>query len=151
MKPMERKAIAIIPASTPGPRIETKRRAQMSELIEREATMIKSARGRKKRVLGVVLRAAKNATGTAITVPSAVPKVAILRVSHNAHQRSLMDNQSGGTIRLPISSARFGASVTNSQIVSSVMIWKAQLIKAKSKTHAKKVSSPCFDVRFDQA
>ena len=65
---MERKLIATIPATTPGPMIETSRRAQIKELIEREETMISNAIGRTNLALGVVLRAARKATGTAITM-----------------------------------------------------------------------------------
>jgi hypothetical protein len=46
MKPIERRPIAITPASSPGPMIETSSSAQISELIEREATMMNSATGR---------------------------------------------------------------------------------------------------------
>lgn len=69
MKPIERNAIAMMPANSPGPTIETNNKAQMSELIEREETMISSAIGRTKVVLGVVLGAARNATGTAPAKP----------------------------------------------------------------------------------
>ncbi len=43
--------------------------------------MMNSAIGLINVVLGVVLRAAKNATGNAITIPNNVPSVAILMVS----------------------------------------------------------------------
>jgi hypothetical protein len=39
MKPIDCRAMAKIPASTPGPKIATNNKAQMSELMEREATM----------------------------------------------------------------------------------------------------------------
>ena len=54
MKPIERSPMATTPASTPGPMIETSSRAQISELIERDETMIKSAMGRAIYRLGVV-------------------------------------------------------------------------------------------------
>ena len=59
MKPIERSAIATMPASTPGPRMVTSSSAQISELIERDETMISSAIGRTNTTLGVVLRAAQ--------------------------------------------------------------------------------------------
>jgi hypothetical protein len=86
-KPIDRKAIARIPARIPGPRIVTSSRAQMSELIDRDATMSSNAIGRTTSALGVVLRAARNASGSAGTMPSAVPSVAMLNVSHNGRQR----------------------------------------------------------------
>ena len=58
--------------------------------MEREATIIKSASGLTNRVLGVVLVAARNATGTAIKMPSSVPRVAMLMVSQSGSQRLLM-------------------------------------------------------------
>ena len=51
--------MAMMPANTPGPTIVTSIRAQISELMEREATMTNSATGRTKARLGVVLRAAQ--------------------------------------------------------------------------------------------
>ena len=70
---MERRLIATIPATTPGPIIDTRRRAQISELMDREETIISSAIGRINLVLGVVFRAAKKATGKAIIIASIVP------------------------------------------------------------------------------
>jgi len=61
--------------------METSNKAQMSELIERDDTIINNAIGRTNLALGVVLRAAKKATGTAITMANNVPRVAILTVS----------------------------------------------------------------------
>ncbi len=61
--------------------------AQISELIEREATITNSAAGLANAMLGVVLRAARKATGTAIAVPSNVPSVAMLSVSQSGAQR----------------------------------------------------------------
>ncbi|MNC97546.1 hypothetical protein D3C83_152410 [compost metagenome] len=57
----------------------------MSELIERDETMTKSATGRTNARLGVVLRAARNATGTPNAIASSVPSVAILSVSQSAY------------------------------------------------------------------
>ena len=51
--------MAIMPANTPGPTMVTSISAQISELIEREATMMNSAIGRTNVTLGVVLRAAQ--------------------------------------------------------------------------------------------
>ena len=85
MKPIERSPMATIPASTPGPMIETSSRAQISELIERDETMMRSAMGRAIYRLDVVLRAAMKATGTAMMMPIKVPSVAMFRVSHMGH------------------------------------------------------------------
>ena len=64
----------------------TSNSAHISELMEREETMMSSATGRTKRRLGVVLLAARKATGMAIITPIIVPRVAILRVSHSGVQ-----------------------------------------------------------------
>ena len=82
--------MAITPANTPGPMMATSIKAQMSELIEREDTMTRSATGLTKTWLGVVLRAAQNATGTAITKAIRVPSVAMLTVSQMGRQRLSM-------------------------------------------------------------
>src|SRR3546814_13710398 len=76
--PMERSPMAIMPASTPGPTMVTSISAQMSELMEREETMMKRATGLTSVTLGVVLRAARKATGTAMMIASKVPSVAML-------------------------------------------------------------------------
>ena len=76
----------MMPASSPGPIMATSSSAQISELIERDETMIRSANGRSKVALGVVLRAARNAMGVAKTIPSAVPSVAMLTVSQSGSQ-----------------------------------------------------------------
>ena len=85
MNPIERSPMATTPANTPGPMIETRSSAQISELIEREETMMRSAMGRAIYRLGVVLRAAMKATGTAMMMPIIVPSVAMFRVSHMGH------------------------------------------------------------------
>ena len=90
MKPIERKLMATIPATTPGPMIETSNSDQIKELIEREETMIRRAIGRTNFVLGVVFRAARKATGKAITIAIIVPMVAMLRVSQSGSHNSLM-------------------------------------------------------------
>jgi len=66
--PMDRIAIAMTPANTPGPMIAISRSAQISELMERVETIISNAMGRIRKREGVVLRAAKKATGTARTI-----------------------------------------------------------------------------------
>src|SRR6266404_3146804 len=48
-----------MPANTPGPMIVTSINAQISELIERDDTVMNSAAGRMNATLGVVLRAAQ--------------------------------------------------------------------------------------------
>mgnify|MGYP006162997295 CR=1 FL=1 len=90
MKPMERKLMATIPATTPGPMIETSKSDQIRELIEREETIINRARGRMNLVLGEVFRAAKKAIGTAITIAIIVPMVAMFSVSQSGPHNSLM-------------------------------------------------------------
>ncbi len=65
----------------------TSMRAQSRELIERDEAMINSAIGRTNTECGVVLRAAQNATGTAMTMDIIVPRVAIFRVSQIGRQR----------------------------------------------------------------
>ena len=82
--------MAMMPANTPGPTMVTSISAQISELIEREETMMRSATGRTKATLGVVLRAAQKAVGTASTMASSVPRVAMLMVSHSGTQSSAM-------------------------------------------------------------
>ena len=77
---MERKAIAKVPASGPGPNTATNNSAHTSELIEREVTKMNLAIRLSGR-LGVTLRAASNPTGTASTIAITVPTVAICRVS----------------------------------------------------------------------
>ena len=70
MKPSDGRAIAIVPARTPGPMIDTSRSPQISLLIKREATMMSSAIGRTIVTLGVVLRAAVGGNvdaGTSVT------------------------------------------------------------------------------------
>ena len=89
----------------------------------------------------MVLLAAKNATGTAITIPNRVPKVAMFMVSHNGHHNSCTESQAGGIIREPMSLNCAGASVTNAQMVSCVMTWNVQLTNAKSKTHSMKMAN----------
>ena len=58
-KPIERSPIDRMPANTPGPMMVTSISAQISELIERDDTMMNSATGRTNATLGVVLRAAQ--------------------------------------------------------------------------------------------
>ena len=79
--------MATMPANTPGPMIAIKRSAQISELIDRVATMIRSATGRTRYRDGVVLRAARKATGTARIRAMIVPSVAMLIVSQIGRQR----------------------------------------------------------------
>jgi len=109
--------MARMPANTPGPMSVTSIRAQISALMERDDTMINNATGRITATLGVVLRAAQKAVGTASMIASAVPMVAMLMVSHIGRHRAAMKLQSGGTIRAARSAACVGASVTNDHIV----------------------------------
>src|SRR3972149_6216510 len=88
-----------MPASTPGPMTDTSRSAQISELIERDDTMPSSAAGRISVALGVVFRAARNATGTAGTSAASVPSVAMLSVSHSGRQSRAVYAQRGGDMR----------------------------------------------------
>jgi hypothetical protein len=75
--------MAMMPTSRSGPMMATRSNAQISELIEREATMMRRAMGRATPTLGVVLRAARNATGMASPMPSKVPSAAMLIVSQS--------------------------------------------------------------------
>ena len=68
----------------------TSSKAQIKELIDRLETIMNKAIGRTKPTLGVVLLAAKNATGTATINASTVPSVAILMVSHNGRHNSFI-------------------------------------------------------------
>ena len=56
-------------------------KAHINEFIERVETMISKAMGRTKYCDGVVLFAAKNATGTARINAKIVPRVAMFKVS----------------------------------------------------------------------
>ena len=56
-------------------------KAHINEFIERVETMISKARGRTKYCEGVVLLAARNATGTARINAKIVPSVAMFKVS----------------------------------------------------------------------
>ena len=80
--------MAINPAKTPGPMIATNNKAQISELIERDETIIKRAKFRIIYLSGVVFLAAKNAIGMAIIVASTVPKVAMFNVSHKGTHKT---------------------------------------------------------------
>ena len=82
--------MAINPAKTPGPTIETSSKAQISEFTERVETMINKAIGRTKSLLGVVLLAAIKATGTAMIRAKIVPSVAMANVSHIGSQSWFM-------------------------------------------------------------
>ena len=62
MKPMERAAIAQMPAIGPGPKMATKTSAQTTVLTDREATRMSRPMAQVA-VLNVVLRAARKATG----------------------------------------------------------------------------------------
>src|SRR6202048_995229 len=124
--------MARMPASTPGPTMVTSINAQIKELMERDDTMIKRASGRARIALGVVLRAARYATGIARRTPIAVPSVAMLTVSQIGRQSFAMKLQSGGTMRAARSAACAGASSTNGQIVFSEM----------SCQHAKEIEAP---------
>src|SRR3972149_772658 len=87
-----------MPARTPGPMIDTSSSAQISELIEREDTMSRSAAGRTSTALGVVFRAASKAMGTAGTSAASGPSVAMLIVSQSGRQSLPVYAQRGGTL-----------------------------------------------------
>src|SRR5579871_375747 len=80
VKPIERKAIARVPARGPGPNMATNRRAHIKELIDREVTKTNLANRLSAR-FGVTLRAARRPTGKAMTIAMIVPSVAICSVS----------------------------------------------------------------------
>ena len=120
MNPMERKAIARIPATCPGPNSATSKSAQTRALIDREETIRRRANGRTAGN-GAVFRAARSATGTAAITARSVPKVAMVIVSHKGRSRPAVEPQSGGVIRPNRSLACAGASPTNSQRVRPEM------------------------------
>src|SRR6056297_3210605 len=119
---MDRMAMATTPAKTPGPMIAISNSAQISELIDRVATMISSATGRTNSADGVVLRAARNATGTARNRAMIVPSVAMLKVSQIGRPSCVMYSQRGGVARVQMSSAFRGASQTKNHVVDWEMI-----------------------------
>ena len=131
----------MIPANTPGPTMVTSISAQMSELIERDDTMMKSASGRARLALGVVLRAAQYATGIATRMPIAVPSVAMLSVSQSGRHSFAMKPQSGGTMRAARSAAWTGASSTNGQMVLSEMSCQHTRKIEAPKSHAAHIAS----------
>jgi hypothetical protein len=77
--PMERKAIAIVPASAPGPKIATNSSAQTSELTERDATRISLANSLTIR-MGTMLLAAISPIGTTRPPPRPLGPGAVLPV-----------------------------------------------------------------------
>ena len=87
---MERRPIAMTPANTPGPIMATSINAQINELMDLDEAMIKSATGLMRNTCGVVFRAAQKATGMAMKMAMAVPRVAMFNVSHMASQRLSM-------------------------------------------------------------
>ena len=112
------------PANMPGPTIATNINAQINELIDREETMINRAMGLTKRALGVVLRAAQKAVGTASIIAMIVPNVAMFMVSQTVPQITSAYSHLGGTMRDRISTPCRGASKTNIQIVLSDMYFQ---------------------------
>ena len=82
-KPIERNAIASVPASAPGPKIPTNSSAHTSELTERDDTRISFA-SRLSGVNRTRLCAARMPTGSASTSASSVPSEAMWMVSISA-------------------------------------------------------------------
>jgi len=76
MKPMDRAAMAQMPAMGPGPKMATNKSPHTTVLTDRDVTRMKRPINQ---VTGlkVVLRAARNAMGNAIKMVTAVPRVAI--------------------------------------------------------------------------
>ena len=148
---MDRRAIAMIPANTPGPRIETNNRDQINELMDRDETMTRRAIGRRSVGLGEVLRAARKATGTARTSASRVPRVAMFRVSHRGTQSLSMYSHLGGTILEPMSAAMAGASSTKNHSVFSETSCQHQTNSAVPKNQSAQwvncvLRSRCFQI-----
>ncbi len=110
--------MATTPAKTPGPMIAIRSSAQISELIERVDTITSSARGRRNRCEGVVFRAARKATGTAMHRAINVPSVAMFSVSHRGRPSCVMYSQRGGVARVQMSFAMRGASETKNHVVA---------------------------------
>ena len=75
-KPIERNAIASVPASAPGPKTPTNSSAHTSELTERDDTRISLA-SKLTGIDGTSLCAARTPTGKASTSASSVPNAAM--------------------------------------------------------------------------
>ena len=115
---MECMAIAIVPASVPGPNTATKNSAQIIACTERVATRMK--RPMLLRITDrVILRATMSATGLAIATARIVPSVAVCSVSISAPCTTLgYHAQSIGHIRANKSTVCCGASYRNSGMIS---------------------------------
>jgi hypothetical protein len=111
--------MATTPAKTPGPMIAISSNAQIKELMERVETIIKSAIGRAKKREGVVLLAARNATGTANIKEMIVPNVAMFNVSQIGRPSCVIYSHLGGVARVQISLAIRGASQTKNHVVEA--------------------------------
>ena len=97
---------------------------------------------RAKGAMGVVLRAAKNANGTAITIAITVPSVAIVRVSHMGRSNLFPYAHSGGNIRASISAPCAGASTTKNHSVCTAIFCR------HTTTTAKPMSQPIHTSAF---
>ena len=98
MTPIDRKAMAQMPAMGPGPKMATNSSPHTTVLTEREVTRINRPMNQVT-TLGLVLRADKNAIGKAMITVAAVPRVAIWMVSSSGAARVSRNSRSGGHIR----------------------------------------------------
>ena len=146
---MDLSPIAIVPAKTPGPKIKTSIKAQINEFTDLDDTIIKRPIVRTT-MLGVVLRAVANATGTAITMARIVPIVAMFIVSQTGFHNLAIYDHFGGTMRALMSAAWFGASATKNQTVFSDIICQAYIITASPINQQTHLIHCSLDVRSRQ-
>jgi len=97
--PIERTAIASVPASAPEPKTMTNTKAQMMTFTDRDAEMMNFP-SRSVYRFGVVFSAPSNDTGIDNRIASAVPRIAMWTVSIIGPMISPVYPTSGGYIRL---------------------------------------------------
>src|SRR6056297_2899705 len=98
-KPIDRTAIASVPASAPEPKMMTNTSAQMMTFTDRDAEMMNFPRRNEYR-LGVVFSAPSSDTGTDSKIASAVPRMAMWTVSIIGPMISPVYPTFGGYIRV---------------------------------------------------
>ena len=127
--------MAQMPATSPGPKMATKSRAHTMVLTERVATRINRP-SHHRSGWGVVLRAAMNATGTAISTDKHVAMMAMLIVSKSDWSTRGSTAQSGGYMRWNWSRICAGASHAQGQWMSTRT--SAQLTTSTAARYARK-------------
>ena len=88
-------------------------------------------------------------TGTAISMPSAVPKVAMFSVSHKGFRMLAVYDQRGGHMRDTISQPAAGASATKIQIVLSLTSFQ-QIAKSKAYQRSSQVPKGLQDPKPEE-